>query len=435
MMRRPSFLALSSYLLVNFIKAEVRAQTLGHDDAVGRLVVLQQGGHDARQGQGRAVEGVAELHLAVLVLEAQLHAVGLEGLEVGDRADLEPAFLRGTPHLEVEGHGRGEADVAAAELEDMVRQAQLVEQAAHMFLHLLEHIVTAVGMLDDDDFHLRELVQAVQSADILAVAAGLAAETLAVTHALDGQLLGVDHLATEDISDGYLSGGNHIEAVEGDGIHLALLVGQLAGAETRSLVDHQRRLNLQEAGVGGLVEEEVDEGALEAGTLALVEGKAGASHLVSQLKVDDIVLGAEVPVGKRVGGQVRLMAELGHHHVVGLALAAGHGDMGGVGQRDELLVEFLLGGGLLGREFLTFCFHLSTFRFLGLGLVLLALFHQHADFLGNLVRLGLHAVGLHLEGAALLVELQNLGDALFNILYILDLQSGNDFLSMILDIL
>ena len=31
-----------------------------------------------------------------------------------DRAHLKPALLRSTPHLEVEGHGGGEADVATA---------------------------------------------------------------------------------------------------------------------------------------------------------------------------------------------------------------------------------------------------------------------------------------------------------------------------------
>ena len=67
---------------VYLVESQIGTQTLGHDDAVGGLVVFEQGSHDARQGQGRTVEGVAELHLAALVAEAELHAVGLEGLEV-----------------------------------------------------------------------------------------------------------------------------------------------------------------------------------------------------------------------------------------------------------------------------------------------------------------------------------------------------------------
>ena len=92
-------------------------------------------------------------------------------------------------------------------------------------------------------------------------------------------------------------------------------------------------------GVGRLVEEEVYQGALQTGTLALVEGESGAGHLVAELEVDDVVLGAEVPVGQGVGGQVGLRAELADHHVVGFALAARHAGMRCVGQRDELLIQ------------------------------------------------------------------------------------------------
>lgn len=55
--------------LVYFVKAEVGTQALGHDDAVGGLVVFQKGGHDAGQGEGTAVEGVSQFGLAIGVFE------------------------------------------------------------------------------------------------------------------------------------------------------------------------------------------------------------------------------------------------------------------------------------------------------------------------------------------------------------------------------
>ena len=78
----------------------------------------------------------------------------------------------------------------------------------------------------------------------------------------DGELVGVDDDVAVEVGDGHLGGGNHIESVEGYGVHLTLLVGQLTRAETAGLVDHQRRLYLDIARFGGLVEEEIDEGAL-----------------------------------------------------------------------------------------------------------------------------------------------------------------------------
>ena len=64
-----SYVKLNHCDSINPIEAQVGHQTLGHEDSVGGLVVLEDGGHDARQGKGRAVEGVAELGLAGLVLE------------------------------------------------------------------------------------------------------------------------------------------------------------------------------------------------------------------------------------------------------------------------------------------------------------------------------------------------------------------------------
>ena len=151
---------------------------------------------------------MAQLHLAVLVLEAQLHAVGLEGLEVAHRAYLKPALLCGAPHLEVKGHGRGETDVAATEFQYVVGETQLVEQAAHVFLHLFQHRVAAVGVLDDHNLNLRELMQTVEAAYVLAVAACFAAEAFAVAHTLDGQILGVYYLAAEDVGDGHFGCGS-----------------------------------------------------------------------------------------------------------------------------------------------------------------------------------------------------------------------------------
>ena len=49
-------------------------QTLGHDDAVGGLIVLEEGGDDAWEGKGAAVEGVGETHLAVGVLETEFQS-------------------------------------------------------------------------------------------------------------------------------------------------------------------------------------------------------------------------------------------------------------------------------------------------------------------------------------------------------------------------
>ena len=69
-------------ILADFFKSQIGTQALGHNDAVGCLVVLQQGGDDAWEGKGASVECMREFHLAVTVFEAQFHTIGLERFEI-----------------------------------------------------------------------------------------------------------------------------------------------------------------------------------------------------------------------------------------------------------------------------------------------------------------------------------------------------------------
>ena len=109
--------------------------------------------------------------------------------------------------------------------------------------------------------------------------------------------------------------------------------------------------------------------------------------------------------------------------------------MGCVGQRDKLLVELLLGSGLLLAEGFLFGLQFGGTGFGGFSLLFLSLLHQHADFFGYFVLLGLDGVGLYLQGAALGVKGYNLVDAGFHIGHVLDFQAGDALLAMIFDIL
>lgn len=56
--------------LVDDVEAGVAAETFGDDDAGGGLVVFEQGGHYARQGESRAVKGVAKVGFLVFATVA-----------------------------------------------------------------------------------------------------------------------------------------------------------------------------------------------------------------------------------------------------------------------------------------------------------------------------------------------------------------------------
>ena len=68
-------------------------------------------------------------------------------------------------------------------------------------------------------------------------------------------------------------------------------------------VDHVGRQDFGVAVLAGVeVEHEVGEGALEAGSLAVVDDEAGAGDLGGALEVEDAEALAELPVGE--GGEV-----------------------------------------------------------------------------------------------------------------------------------
>ena len=118
-------LQLEVAFLINHFKSRVRNQCFRDADAFRRLIVLQQGGDDARQGQCRTVQRMAEFGFLVLCAVTAFQAVGLVGIEVGDGANFQPAFLGFGVHLEVEAEGGREAHVSAAEAKNTMGSSGL----------------------------------------------------------------------------------------------------------------------------------------------------------------------------------------------------------------------------------------------------------------------------------------------------------------------
>ena len=110
-----SFSIFNLQFSIYHLAAHVWNKCFGYADAFLCLVVLQDGCHDAGQGEGRAIEGVAEFRLACCcATDTALQTVCLISVEVRDGADLEPTLLGFAIDLEVVANGTGEALVAAA---------------------------------------------------------------------------------------------------------------------------------------------------------------------------------------------------------------------------------------------------------------------------------------------------------------------------------
>ena len=159
---------------------------------------------------------------------------------------------------------------------------------------------------------------------------------------------------------------------------------------------------------GGVrVEEVVDERALKACTCTTEHGEATAGDLVAALEIEDIEVGAEVPVGlglEALGREIARGAPATALGVLGLVLADGRRGAGDVGHVQHEVMQLDIDGLALRGDLVELLVD-GTDAFLGgLGLVPFALAHHLADGLRRGVALLLKRLFLHDGGAAVLVE-------------------------------
>ena len=98
--------------------------------------------------------------------------------------------------------------------------------------HIVESRIAILGFLHTYDFHLVELVQTVESANVLSVRACLTTEARGVCRQPLRDFILLEDNVSEDISYRNLCGRHHIEIVQISVVHLPFLVRKLAGTET-----------------------------------------------------------------------------------------------------------------------------------------------------------------------------------------------------------
>ena len=230
-------------------------------------------------------------------------------------------------------------------------------------------------------------------------------------------------------------------------IHLTFLVRQLTCAVTRGGIHHRWRHNLRITALAGLVEEEVDEGALQTGTLAYIHGESGTGDFYAQVKVDKVVFLGELPVGQGI-----LDTQLGihvpvaygvipsaflqvrfHHMVVFSSLALRHLVVRDVRNLAKHLRHLLLSlsHGLI--HLLRLLFQLSHLSLHLLSLVFLTFFHQSADLTRQLFLFIQTLVELLLSLAALLIHSQYFVDSLLGIGEMFLLQTTDDAIGFLIN--
>src|SRR5260221_6420 len=143
----------------------------------GSLVVLQQRCNYARERKARAVERVDKLGLPPSPgTEPDIDPPRLECLEVADRRDFEPPLLADGPDFEVVLLRLRETHVSRAHQKDPVPKPELLKKLFSVAPQRLKLVVRHSRMDELHQFHLVELMQAVESAYVFSIRAGFTPE-------------------------------------------------------------------------------------------------------------------------------------------------------------------------------------------------------------------------------------------------------------------
>ena len=245
------------------------------------------------------------------------------------------------------------------------------------------------------------------AAGIATSGAGLLAEAGGEGGVAARQGIGVEDLTGVQVGEHDLGGGDQ-EVVARDVIGVVLELGQLARAKHGLTLDDDRRPPLLEATAGVRIEEEVDEGTLQAGTGATENGETAAGELVAALEVKNVEVGAQIPVRLKVEVELARGAPAATLDVLVLVLAVRRGLARNVGQVSHEVVLLLLEGSTTLGQTVNLLVDGAHGLLGGLGLVLLALLHQGADLLGLGVARSLKFLDLGDDGTTLVVELKEL---------------------------
>ena len=194
--------------------------------------------------------------------------------------------------------------------------------------------------VDAHYLHFVKLVQTVESAHILTVTSGFAAEAGRIGTTLDGEFFLVEYLVAENVGYRHLGSRYEVEIVQVGMIHLAFLIGQLSCAIARSLIDDKRGLYLQIACFACFFKEKSFKGTLETGHLAKINGESGSRDFHAQVEIHKIVFLQKIPMAECIGRQFRFLSALFHDNVVARILTFGHVLMGNIGDGAELFHQF-----------------------------------------------------------------------------------------------
>src|SRR5690606_36389955 len=129
-----------------------------------------------------------------------------------------------------------------------------------------------------------------------AVTSGFSAVTLRKGCVFKRQVCFINNYIAVHIGHGYFGGGDQIQVIFIDEIHLSLLVRQLACTITGGFVHHVWRINFFISCFHVPVQKELNQSALKTCSFAQIYRKTCTSDLISEFKSNQVVFLGQFPM-------------------------------------------------------------------------------------------------------------------------------------------
>ena len=337
--------------------------------------------------------------------EADIGPACLEIFRIGARRDFTVFSLCREPDFDVEGLGSGEADIARAEADDVVRQAQGLEDIFGVVGQFIEFIIARFRRDVFDHFDFVELVLADEAPRIAASRTGFGTEARRHGREVDRQLGAVDDFTAVVVGQRYFCRRDHVHffAFDVELVHIFVELRQLACTGHGIAVDDVRR---DDFGVAVLfcmlVEHEVVDSAFQAGAGADIIIEAGTRDFSSPFGIEDAQFFTDVPMIEGLEIEFRRFAPFADFRVVAVVVANGDRGVAHIGDHelDSAHVSF---------NFLDFFIEdvdvvAELLHGCDLGVRIFFVAFELADFLGDRIAFVLHGFDFLKNVAALVVQ-------------------------------
>ena len=162
-------------------------------------------------------------------------------------------------------------------------------------------------------------------------------------------------------------------------IHLSFLIGKLTCTKTGSSIYHCRRHNLHISGFTCFIQEEVDQGTLQPGTLSFINREACSCDLHTQVKVYQVIFLCQFPMGQRIFRQFCFHTAHFLHHIIFCTHTFRHFIVRDIRNRIKQILHFFRSLIHFSLDPLADFLDIGNTLFSSLSFFFLALFHQATD--------------------------------------------------------